>query len=223
MHRRLTAALSEAGPIRPRRRAPLGRPSASPARRCAALSARSSGLRGGGMGHEDLDAADPVRKPIGPRTPPRRISPSMSSSFAERPYPGSRGRFQPSASRRLTATAVGDRICREGVVGPRRSARSLGRRCARQLRGGRDDRSRGMQSSRRRPWSAEPGGAISRNRASTRSSFRGKAGSSDRSLTALGGRRLRQLRRWRISGLGRSMRSALLLRHRGYRAGDCWA
>jgi hypothetical protein len=30
-------------------------------------------------------------------------------------------------------------------------------------------------------------------------------------------------RGWRISGVGRSMRSALPLRHRGYRAGDCWA
>ena len=83
------------------------------------------------------------------------------------------------------------------------SAPSLCRRCARQLRGGRDDRSRAMQSSHRRPWSAEPGGAISQDRASTRSSLRGRAGPSNRPLTALGCRRGGRSRKWRISGASR--------------------
>ena len=43
-----------------------------------------------------------------------------------------------------------------------------------------------MQSPRRRPGSAEPGGAISQDRASTRSSFRGRAGLSERTLTPMG-------------------------------------
>jgi len=50
------------------------------------------------------------------------------------------------------------------------------RRSARQLQRGRDDRSRGMQSSPRRRGSAEPGGAISQDRASTRSSLPVRAG-----------------------------------------------
>jgi hypothetical protein len=67
-----------------------------------------------------------------------------------------------------------------------RSGRLVCRRCARQLRAGRDDRSRGMPSSRRPPGSAESGGGISQDRASTRSSFRGRAGLSERTLTPTG-------------------------------------
>jgi hypothetical protein len=52
-------------------------------------------------------------------------------------------------------------------------------------------------------WVAEPGGAISQDRASTRSSFRGKAGLSGRSLGAPGRRRRRWLRKWRIGGARR--------------------
>ncbi len=47
---------------------------------------------------------------------------------------------------------------------------------ARRPQRGRDDRSRGMRSSRRRPGSAEPDGGISQDRASTRPSSRGRAG-----------------------------------------------
>ena len=60
------------------------------------------------------------------------------------------------------------------------------RRCARRLGGGRDDRCRGMRSSRRRPGSAETGGGISQDRASTRSSLRGRAGLSERPLAPMG-------------------------------------
>ena len=86
------------------------------------------------------------------------------------------------------------------VSGRRWGLRALGRPCARQLRGGRDDRSRGMQSSRRRPGSAEPGGAISQDRASTRSSFRGITGPRTRRSRRPGGRCGGRLRNWRFAG-----------------------
>jgi hypothetical protein len=60
------------------------------------------------------------------------------------------------------------------------------RRSARQFRRGRDNRSRGMQSSRRRPGSAESGGAVSQDRASSRSSLRGRAGLAERASPTMG-------------------------------------
>jgi hypothetical protein len=54
--------------------------------------------------------------------------------------------------------------------------------------------------SRCRFFSPKGAGGVSLNPASTGSSLRGKAGSSDRSLTALGGRRRRQSRKWRRAG-----------------------
>jgi hypothetical protein len=95
---------------------------------------------------------------------------------------------QSSATSRAGASLVVSAAVVLGAA-PSRLAPVECRRCARQLPGGRDDRSRGMQSSRRRPGPAEPGRAMSHDRASTGSSFRGRAGHSDRSLTALGGRR----------------------------------
>jgi hypothetical protein len=65
-------------------------------------------------------------------------------------------------------------------------ARSRRRRSARQFRRGRDNRSRGMQSSRRRPGSAESGGAVSQDRASSRSSLRGRAGLAERASPTMG-------------------------------------
>ena len=86
--------------------------------------------------------------------------------------------------RRLGGNATAAIVSGASQLG--RPGRSQRRRCARQLRGGRDDRSRGMQSSYRRPGCAEQGGAISQDRASTRSSFRGRAGLSERTLTPMG-------------------------------------
>ena len=81
-----------------------------------------------------------------------------------------------------------------------RGASSPRRRCARPLRGGRDDRSRGMRSSRHRRDSTEPGVGVSQNRASTRSSFRGRAGrgrvAHDAGVAGDAGR----LRNWRKPG-----------------------
>jgi hypothetical protein len=73
-----------------------------------------------------------------------------------RPSSGLDAMAIPSRYPRLTATAAGDRIRREGVVVRRRSARSLGRRCARPLRDGSDDCSCGVRSSRCRRRSSEP-------------------------------------------------------------------
>ena len=85
----------------------------------------------------------------------------------------------------------------------------LRRRCARRLRGGHDDRSRGMRSSRRRPGSAEPGGGISHDRASTRSSFRGRAGPPTGCSRRRLGRRPGRLRIWRTGGARSCARSTL--------------